>query len=203
MSARQIVEVALRLLGLWFVFTAISTFSAGGALYMLDSISTDPQALKYLITTFSIFGVQTVLGIATIYWAPAVARLSYPESVDSQNAEWRVGPGDIYRTACFVLGAYFLVQAANSGTLLAISSVRAPAAGNLLPGGWLRETAQLAVYAISGLLLVFGSQSISDVLVNLRYDPDSIPKQQFSLTVLLVAIVFAAIIMGLIRRMSL
>lgn len=203
MSTRQIVEVTFRVLGLWFLFTAISTFTGGGVLYMLDSISTDPHAMNYLVTSFSIFGVQSILGIATIYWAPAAARWFYPQVEDSQKAQWQVGPRDIYRTACFVLGAYFLVQAAHTGAQLTVEAVRVPAAGILLPSGWLRETVQLAVYSIAGLLLGFGSEPISNVLTNLRYDPDTIPKQQFSLTILLVAIVFVAIALGVIHRMSL
>ena len=59
------------------------------------------------------------------------------------------------------------------------------------------------VYVATGVLLVFGSQRISELLLNLRYDPDTIPKQQLSIAMLLILVVLFAVILGVIRRMSL
>ena len=59
-----------------------------------------------------------------------------------------------------------------------------------------------AVYLATGLVLVFGSQRIGQFMSNLRYDPDTIPKQQVSLALLLLAILAFAVILGVIRAFT-
>ena len=57
-------------------------------------------------------------------------------------------------------------------------------------------------YVSVGGLLVFGSQRIAEVLTGLRYDPDTIPKQQISIAALIIALVVIAVVLGVVRRLS-
>jgi hypothetical protein len=60
----------------------------------------------------------------------------------------------------------------------------------------------LLANAVGGALLVFGARPISDLLANLRYDPDTIPKQQISIALLLVALVAFALILTILRSLA-
>ena len=58
------------------------------------------------------------------------------------------------------------------------------------------------VYVASGILLVFGSRKISEMLSRLGYDPDTIPAERFSIVILLILLVLFAIMVGVIRFMA-
>jgi hypothetical protein len=193
MSARLLLEVALRIMGLWFFLTSMTTLVA--TVSVLWSIA---GSTAYLWGAVATFIAQFVLGGMLVFGAPAVARWFYPAREESEGLRLAVGPGDVYRTACFVLGAYLLVATAHP-------------LGRLLSAGWSGEAAgrlvadfvTFTVYACGGVLLVFGSRPIAQMLSNLRYDPDTIPKQQLSLAALLLFIVLVAVVLGVFRMISL
>ncbi|MCI0333153.1 MAG: hypothetical protein L0228_08020 [Planctomycetes bacterium] len=197
MSARLLLEVALRILGLWLLASTISTVTFMASWYVADGGATGGVGLNYLVSTGAYAVVQSALGIALIRWAPNISARFYPSDVQESEPQIHVGPGDIYHTACFVLGVYLLVLGVDFSGKLAIEG---------LSTGWGNQLASAAVSAIvytaSSLLLIFGSRRIGQLVSNLQYDPDSIPQQQFSLRLLLIITVLVAVILGVIRLIS-
>ncbi len=55
----------------------------------------------------------------------------------------------------------------------------------------------------AGIFLIFGSRRIGELMSSLRYDPEAIPKQRFSVTNLLLLFVFFTFILWAIRQMTL
>jgi hypothetical protein len=197
MSARLLMEVALRVLGIWFLLSSIVTMTPMAS-YYLANVSLG--GLGVLISYGVAFVVQLALGVMLIRWAPSMAARFYPLDADEPEPQIRVGPGDIYHTACFVLGVYLLVLGVESSGRWAVGA---------LPTSFGMQGSQLAniavsaiVYTASGLLLIFGSRRIGQWMSNLRYDPDSIPQQQFSLKLLLIITGVVAVILGAIRMIT-
>jgi hypothetical protein len=214
-------EIAMRVLGLWCVFTAVSslirsvhiyaTFISGGQVTGFSFLSYLPLVTEAV--------VLLLLGASLIWWAPWIAARFYParpsgsevggildqdgrplaENPASSETRVQVGPGDLYRIACFVLGVYLLVQTAAPAGRLVVAGM-----GGMI--GWSRgqsivDGVVVMVYVVVGLVLVFGSQGIGRFLSSLRHDPDSIPKPQFSLMMLLLFIVAVAVVLGVIRAL--
>ncbi len=191
MSATRILEIALRVMGLWFFFhsiIALTTFS-----FYLSV----PAATDYIWGAVATVIVQFLLSGILIFGAPAIAAWFYPPVGESEGVRVVVGPGDIYRTACFILGAYLLVAAAHpAGRLLIVGLGRNAFSQQAA------DAVTFIVYVSSGLLLVFGSRRIAEVLSKLRYNPDTIPQQQFSLAMLLILIVVVSVVLGVFRMLS-
>ena len=180
-------------MGLWFFFTSITTLTATVSVFF-----SVPGPAGYIWGATATVITQFFLGGTLIFWAPAMAAWFYPPVAESEESQIVVGPGDIYRTACFVLGAYLLVATAHPAVRLLGGGLSGDTSGRLAA-----DAVIFIVYASSGLLLVFGSHRISEMLSNLRYDPDTIPKQQISLAMLLIFIALVAVILGVFRRISL
>ncbi len=201
MSARLLLEISLRVLGLWLVFKIVA-LAMVVPLFMSNiwsSVGSDSTLyiLFYILPT----ALQVVLGAALTYCAPRIAAVFYPPHAETERLQINVGPGDVYRTASFVLGAYLLVHAVQPACRLVVAGFRG------IPGGW--QESQLVVDAVTmivntaaGTLLVFGSNWIGKFLSNLRYDPDTIPKQQISIAAMLVLILLFALCLGVIRWMT-
>jgi hypothetical protein len=204
MSARILFEVALRVLGVWLFFSAVSSLTSLVSFYLTNVPGLSPGMLSYnmmsyFVTSTASFFMELLMSGALIFAAPRIAARFYPRKAEDQELRVAVGPGDVYRTACFVLGAYFLVRTAEPAGRLV---------GAGLSGRVFFQASQLAdaltamVYVASGILLVFGSRKISQLLSNLRYDPDTIPAQRFSLAVLMILLFLCAIVLGVIRFMA-
>lgn len=203
MSARLLLEVALRVLGFWALLNSILALSTTVSLFLSEMNfhgnlgMVDPTIWSSAIAV----AMQFIMGALLLWLAPAIAARFYPTDVGSEASQVRVGPGDVYRVACFVLGAYLLVLGAQSAAdTVAIGFERhlmGLSQPQLIQGG-----IDASIYFVSGLLLVFGSQPISELLLNLRYDPETIPQQQLSIAALLVVLVAVAVVIGVIRNLT-
>ena len=157
MTARLLFEVALRILGLIFLFSAVFTLTTIMSWYFATVPTAGIDVETYLMLTCITVAVHLALGVVLIWWAPCIAARFYPPDsllpdATSPQPQRRVGPGDVYHTACFVLGVCLLVegvQSAGKFTIQAFSVVWQPS-----------QLAHFAVSAIvftaSGLLLIFG-----------------------------------------------
>jgi len=194
MSPRLVLEIALRVMGLWFFFTGISTLTTTVSVLLWTPSGSMRSIWLYFVATVV---VQFLLGGVLVFCAPAIAAWFYPAGNESDSPR-AVGPGDLYRAACFVLGAYLLVAASQpAGRLL--DAVNSSGAFGPSAAG---DAVTLIVHVAAGLLLVFGSRRIADLLANLRYDPSTIPNQQLSLAMLLILIVLVAVALGVFRMIS-
>ncbi len=195
-SARLLLETAIRVLGLWFVFTAISSLAAEAYLWLPGPPG--PVAPDLMIASVIPGVVRGLLGVMLTWWAPSAAAWFYPADSKDAQIHLNVGPGDIYRVACFVLGAYLLVRTAEPASRLVVLLIQET------PRTWrsgraVAHAVVALVYMAAGVLLVFGSRRIGELLSHLRYDPDTIPQQQISLAMLLSLILLLGLILGVIR----
>ena len=207
MSARLLLEVALRVLGLWFAFHSIITLAERIPIY-LGAVwgSLIPNTTSYLVTTGVTFVVQFALGAALIYWAPGIAAKFYPPDAENEEPRIGVGPGDVYRTACFVLGVYLLVQIVQPASRLAIAGFQRPYS-NWQPSQMAVDAVTTIVYTVVGMFLLFGSNKIGEWFSSLRYDsnrndPNTIPKPQFTIAAILILVVLFAVCLEVIRRLT-
>jgi hypothetical protein len=199
MSARLLLEIALRVFGIWFAFHSVNSLMSAASVYLNSQLAAQIPDLPYLVAAlFATFIVQILLGCALICWAPNIAVRFYPPGSESEELRISVGPGDVYRTACFVLGAYLLVQAAESAGQFVIRGLQDGGTRDQL----VRSALSAAVSFASGLLLVFGSRKIADLVSNLRYDPETIPDQKVSIAMLLVVLALVAVVLGVLRLIA-
>jgi hypothetical protein len=198
MSARLLFEVALRILGVWFVFTALNGIAMAASIYLsggLGGTGVDPT--RWFFASGISVVVQSAFGLGLILCAANVAARFYPEQVDATESQVRVGPGDIYHIACFVLGAFVFVLAVEP-------------AGRIVNAGLQGQHYRIAgdaftmiVFMSTGILLVFGASRIGKLLSGLRYDPDSVANQQFSVKILLILTGLVAVLLGVARWLAL
>jgi hypothetical protein len=202
MSPRLLFEVAMRIVGVWFLFQGLDllTWAVTWHFSQLQGISMFGS--PSLWPTYANLVIETSLGIALIGLGPRLARYLYPETENpSTDSARQIGPGDLYHTDCFVLGVYLLVQAVEPGSQIALTAIQGQGLAALMA-----ESAStlivLVTYLVAGLVLVFGARPISAFLSHLRYDPQTIPKQHISLGILLIVIVVIAGALTFLRRMS-
>jgi hypothetical protein len=193
MSARLLVEIALRVMGLWFFFTAIGSLTT-----TVSVILSVPSGTFYIWGLIATIVVQLLIGGVLVFCAPAMAAWFYPTVDEMEPTQRAIGPGDVYRTASFVLGVYLLVAASHPAGRLLVAG----RSGTTLGPSAAADAVTLVVHVASGLVLVFGSRRIAELLANLRYDPDTIPKQQLSLAMVLIFIVLVAVALGVFRIIS-
>lgn len=203
MSARLLFEVALRVLGIWLLVNSVNTLILTASSHLASqSNSMVPGWENYLVAYAMTFVVQSVLGVVLLYFAPNIAALFYQAVIENDatnDPSIRIGPGDVYHIACFVLGAYLLVQTAEPASQLVIAAIRETP---WMRGQLASTSVRLVAYAVSGIFLVFGSRSISRLLSNLRYDPETIFNQQVSIAMLLILLVVIAVVLAILRRMT-
>lgn len=168
MSARLLLEVALRILGVWFIFTAVNALTTTASFYLSGGWGEPSVDLTrwFFVSGISVV-VQSALGLGLIFFAPVMAARFYREQADAGESQARVGAGGIYRIACFVLGAFLFVSAAEP-------------AGRIVNAGFQGQRYGMAgdafttiAYMTAGILLVFGSRRIGERLSSLRYGPKS------------------------------
>lgn len=199
MSARILLEVTLRILGLWYLFTSLNTLTTTVSFYVSGGWgSAGAEMTSFAIAQGVSIAVQVAIGLGLILGAPSVAARFYREEADAGESQVRVGPGDIYHTACFVLGAFVLINTAAPLGRLVIARFRG------IAQGWLaNDLFTVVVHTTAGILLIFGSRRISELLLSLRHDPESVPKQRLSVSNLLTLIVFLGLLIGTIRWLAL
>ena len=181
MSFRILLEIVLRIMGFWLLLTAIPDLTTTSSFFLTALWGPQPNLPNFVLGSVAGIVARLVVGAVLVFWSPAIAARFYPEDSESPELEVAIGPGDVYRTACFVLGAYLLVSIAPPvGRLLSAAFRGTPLSGSMA-GSLAGDLVTAVVYASVGLLLVFGSRRIADMLANLRYDPDTIPRQQLSL----------------------
>jgi len=187
-------------MGLWFVFDGICHIPVSAAQLLWElpiSIPTWQGVVLTLSDTLTV-AARLVVGVLVVVFSGRMASKFYPQTPENAGEIrfGRVGAGDLFRIASFVLGIYALFQAASP----AIRLVERLMVGSPYTGGSvIHDAVQAGVFFVSGLLLVFGARPIAQLMANLSYDPDTLPSQQISLWLLLALIAVVAIVLGLMR----
>lgn len=113
MPARLLLEVTIRVLGLWSLYSAVASLaqSAGMTLSVIGMVG-PPTRWLFVGQVVVPFVVQCFLGAMLIWWAPRIAARFYPAGANEAEVRLSVGPGDVFRIACFILGVHLLLTAA-------------------------------------------------------------------------------------------
>src|SRR5262245_15060791 len=96
MSTRQLFEVALRVLGVWYCLTAVTGVALTISFALATTSLTMPNRDAYLVAYVATLASQVAIGAALILWAPAIVSYFLPEEEPRDAPQTRVGPGDIY-----------------------------------------------------------------------------------------------------------
>ena len=166
--------------GVWFCLTAF-TGLVGAVSFFLQSGWNMAEFLR--VRHACCGGAAGGCGISSS-WRPASPHVSIGAAEIDQPLQIAVGPGDIFRTACFVLGVYWLVRASLPAGRLVVSGFWAQ--GLRRCQSW-RSTRSDRLRSQWHLACLWRTQ-IAELLTNLRYDPDTIPAQRFSIAMLLIVI---------------
>lgn len=201
MHARRLFEVLLRVLGMFLLAWAFDRLvqSVVQACYLWSFFAR--TSAEWIGPAYVLFTGLAMLsaGLFLLLRAPRIAAKTYPEAhADGEPLRFgTIGAGDLYRITSFGIGIVFVVLALAAGARTAVGlALQSSFSGSI------REIDDLAtaiVYGLSGLVLTFGSRQIGAWMATLRYDPDTIPAQQFSLRVLLIVITLVGVALAAIR----
>jgi len=205
MAARDVLVVALRVLGLWFLVLAIDALPALVAeVWTLCRpigipgavVNPTPWTLAGMCVPF----LRGGLGIVLLVCASRIALRFYPKTQDEagQETPGRVGPGDLYRIASYVLGVCVLLQAVEPATRTLVLVIHRDVGSTLHV-----ELAEACVMLVLGIGLIFGAGGIATFFERLRYDPNRVPTQQLSIPLMLLIILICALLVGIVRYLAL
>ena len=196
-SARNLLTVALQVLGFWLVCRSLIELPHITVYAMYGS-----QRLPIALTMILRSGAPLVVGVAVILLAGRISRRFYPASDRTADpiAFGRVGAGDLYHVASYVLGIYFLVTAAGYAiNILRLVMENQPAGINLWTGHEAVMLLTASIYSVTGLILIFGCRGIAQAMSAVPRDSDEVPVPQFSIRMLLILGVAFAIVLGVLR----
>lgn len=197
---RELSLVALRIMGLWFIFGGVSLVPmvVSQLFWAPPGSMTGGEQLRLWLAGTMSFGVRIVVGVLILVYSGWIAAKLYPQPVtgSSDLSFGKVGAGDLFRIASFVLGIYAMLLAVTPAVRLAGELVEWGPRGD---GFVVHDAVHAGVYLASGLLLAFGARPIAQWMASLRYDADTIPRQQISLLFLMGVVLVVAVVLGLMR----
>lgn len=212
MAARELLIVALRVLGIWYLAWILPSLSwAAGALLTMSSASNavvvqpvNPfTSAAWICLQAMTAALYLLLGAGLVFGAPRIARMFYPVGEQDDDARISFGPvtaQDVYRIAAFLLGIYVLIQ----GICFAMQTVV-----QLLQRGWQSgfgtapyTAIRAGIYLACGTALVFGGRGLGELLGRLRPDTEDVPAQQFNLRVLFVLFLLCVLAVALVSALT-
>lgn len=204
-SARNLLTVALQILGFWLVCRSIIALPQIAAYAMYAFPSPNPSGIDPVFVLLMMvlqLGAPLVVGIGVILLAGRISRRVYPASDRTADsiAFGRVGAGDLYHIASFVMGVYMLIQAVEPVVRFLGGTMGAgPFSMEPWARGGVHDMITAAIYGVSGLVLIFGGPGIAQAMAAVPRDSDKVPVPQFSIRMLLILGVVFAIVLGVLR----
>lgn len=198
MSARVVFEVGVRLIGFWLVVHGVQTLVHMISVWNTTHVRQNLNA-EFILSYLGLSASYGLVGAASLYFAPQISRRVYPETDPDTLTPSQVGPGDVYRIACFVLGVYlFVTNVPHPLTTLVIAAVQ----GQIFRLGsdlLALNLVLVLVNVVISVLLIFGAKPVSELLTNLRYDPDTIPQQRITIAMLMIVMLIFAATLAIVR----
>ena len=206
-SARNLLTVALRVFAFWLVCKSVIDLPQIGVylLYVFQSpnpLGTGTDPVFVVLMMILQLGAPLVVGIGVILLAGRISRRFYPPSAPAADpiVFGRVGAGDLYYVASFMMGIYILIQAvAPAVSVLAGSMGGEPLSIEPWSDSGVHGIITVAIYSVSGLFLIFGARGIAQAMTAVPRDSDEVPLPQFSIRILLILGVAFAIVLGVLR----
>jgi hypothetical protein len=141
--------------------------------------------------------IHVGVGPLLICFAPRISAWFYTPRSDIDSNAIRVGPRDVYRIACFVLGVYLLVQTAAPVSRIALAAIQDPRSV-WMQGQLVNDALVVAVNTSAGLFLIFGSMPISKFLSNTT-DAVGVPPHRLTIIMMITMLGVFAGILALLR----
>jgi hypothetical protein len=204
MTLRELTLVGLRIVAIWMVVSALTVLPT--LAYGIVEIATRGTSRfrgiggSWIIVGGPLFVAMTRAGIGVLLFvlAPRLTRLvcgdrgpdCEPAKVESIRA------GDLYHVAAFLMGIYVLVRAVSPGVRALVAMVEQADRTR-----YVASLVESIVLLVLGGALVLGARGAAAFFGNLGYDPDNVPAQQFSVRVVLFAIVGIAVLLVAIRAL--
>ena len=196
MSARLLLELALRVLGFWYLLYSVDNLMATISLHMAFQ-GKPPGANIPVSYHLLMLAVHAAIGPLLIGFAPRIAASFYASQLELDSSVIHIGPRDVYRIACFVLGVYLLVDIAAPLSRILLTALQNPhfvwANGQLVI-----DSLVVAVKVAAGLFLAFGSMPISKFFSNTA-DPVSIPPHRLTMMMMITMLAIFAGMLTLLR----
>ena len=197
MTPRDLVEVALRVMGIWFVAVAIVSLAMTISYVLSDTWGSVLGQPGWLLGSLVMVVAQFAVGAVLMYRAPSIAAWFYRNDSASAATPVHILPGDAYHIACFVLGMYLVVRSIAEMFQGVTHLIQGGATSAYGP-----EVLSAAVQLLVGLALVFGAERIGRLMASLKYDPESVPRQRLSVATLLILVAAVAVVLGVIHAIS-
>ena len=112
-----------------------------GSLHVSGAALSQPNHLQVVLAHLLRSVLQSALGIGLVYFAPELAKRWCSGAESAEHKPTQLGPGDLYRMACLVMGLGFIssgiaaVRTAVAGFQGHRSALVSDPAGSGLPGG--------------------------------------------------------------------
>lgn len=201
MHARTLFEVVLRVLGMFLLAWSLEKLLESGFLAYYWWTTFAPTSIEWIGTAYVLVSALAMLsaGMFLLLRAPRIAAKTYPEArAEGEPLHFgAIGAGDLYRITSFGIGIVFVIFALAAAGRAAVGlSLQSSFSGSMRE---IDDLATATIYGLSGLVLTFGSRQIGAWMATLRYDPDTIPAQQFSLRVLLIVITLVGVAFAAMR----
>ena len=204
-SARNLLTVALQILGCWLVCRSIIALPQIATFAMYAFRSQSPLGITpifAIVTMVFQLGTPLVVGVGVILLAGRISRRVYPAADHTADSITfgAVGAGDLYYIGSFMMGVYVLIQAVGPAVRFLGGTMGAgPFSMEPWDQGGVTDMITAAVYSVSGLILIFGGRGIAQALAAVPRDSDKVPVPQFSIRMLLIFGVAFAVVLGVLR----
>jgi len=204
-SARNLLTVAIRILGFWLVCKSVIALPQVAAYAMFAFQSSNPlraNPISMLLMMVVQVGGPAAVGIPVILLAERISRRLYPSSDHTADsiAFGRVGAGDLYHIASFMMGVYMLSQAAEPGLRFLTGTMGdTPFSMDPWGRGGVFGLILAAGYSVSGIVLIFGARGIAHAMAAVPRNSDEVPAPQFGIRALLLLGVLFAVVLGILR----
>ena len=205
-SARNLLTVALQILGCWLVCRSIIALPQIATFAMYAFRSQSPLGVTSPIFAILMMVLQLggplVVGVGVILLAGRISRRFYPAADHTADSITfgTVGAGDLYYIGSFMMGVYVLIQAVGPAVRFLGGTMGAgPFSMEPWDQGGVTDMITAAVYSVSGLILIFGGRGIAQALAAVPRDSDKVPVPQFSIRMLLIFGVAFAVVLGVLR----
>lgn len=206
MQLRDLTIIGLRLMAVWLGCTAVLSLASLGfvVFYALSpsAIASTPlgQILLTMLSPVIIVVVQIGLAAVLFRFAPGLAGAickDIPSDTEIENT-LSLGAGDVYRLGALLVGVY-IVSRAIGPAVRATVELMSQGSYAVSTQSTVAGMVEAGVLAAFGVALIFGARGLGKFLASLGHDSKDIPAQQFSLRLLLIAVVACALILFLIR----
>lgn len=166
MNQQSLATVILRILGLTYIYTAISAFFSGNMIRQVMNLNEvyGEEKISLLAVIASIVGVQSLLGILLMVFAGSISKLLFKKNQAITN-ERTLTATTLIQAAVPIVGLYFTVSYLPNFLTIAVrwyQEQAGPPTG--MPPQYGAQMAQYTIMIVLSLCILLRSRTISRFL---------------------------------------